>query len=319
MTTLQRAPAHDPPLTVIVAFLVLDGHHRGRRLCGAVIGWVSQPGACPGLAADPAGRGGAARAGRASQPAHHRLAEQARGHGRLVRGHRRGLRGRPAHRGRAGRDHARASPAGPAWSHCASRSPWAPASHGCSRPAGRISSAFVAILRPLADHGTGRMLVEDPSIAEYYLASGSQWQRWSSTRNIVLRPGPPPAARAPKPGSSGQATRARSPCTSPGLLLSRRAELRRHDRSDQSIAADMRRNRHYHAIQVVPYGTGPAAPGKYVIWRYEPQVMIDQPTVSTGTMARPTAAGRPAAWPGASRILRTTTRSTCISSGTCST
>src|SRR6476646_7016861 len=41
------------------------------------------------------------------------------------------------------------------------------------------SSAFVAILRPLADNSTGRMLVEDPSIAEYYLASGSQWQRWS--------------------------------------------------------------------------------------------------------------------------------------------
>jgi hypothetical protein len=42
---------------------------------------------------------------------------------------------------------------------------------------------------------------------------------------------------------------------------------------DESIVADIRRNRHYHAIEVVPYGVGPVgpAPGKYVIWQYEPQ------------------------------------------------
>jgi len=41
----------------------------------------------------------------------------------------------------------------------------------------------------------------------------------------------------------------------------------------ESIVADIRRNRHYHPIQVVPYGVGPVgpAPGKYVIWKYEPQ------------------------------------------------
>ena len=53
------------------------------------------------------------------------------------------------------------------------------------------SSDFIAIFRGLAEHGTGRMLVEDPSIAEYYLPAGSQWQRWSSTRNIVLPSGAP--------------------------------------------------------------------------------------------------------------------------------
>ena len=47
------------------------------------------------------------------------------------------------------------------------------------------SSAFIAIFRGLVDHSTGRVLVEDPSIAEYYLPAGSQWKRWSSTRNIV--------------------------------------------------------------------------------------------------------------------------------------
>ena len=43
---------------------------------------------------------------------------------------------------------------------------------------------------------------------------------------------------------------------------------------DKSIAADLRRNHHYHIIQIVPYGAGPSAPigqGTYVIWRYERQ------------------------------------------------
>ena len=33
--------------------------------------------------------------------------------------------------------------------------------------------AFTAIFGPLADHSSGRLLVEDPSIAEYYLPAGS--------------------------------------------------------------------------------------------------------------------------------------------------
>jgi len=54
------------------------------------------------------------------------------------------------------------------------------------------ATAFTAILGPLADHGTGHLLVEDPSLAEYYLPAGSQWTRWSSTRNIILTTGGPP-------------------------------------------------------------------------------------------------------------------------------
>ena len=51
------------------------------------------------------------------------------------------------------------------------------------------ASSFIAILRPLADNGHGRLLVEDASITRYYLPAGSQWQRWSSTRNITLPSG----------------------------------------------------------------------------------------------------------------------------------
>src|SRR6202044_4217703 len=65
------------------------------------------------------------------------------------------------------------------------------------------STAFVDILRPLADNSTGRLLVEDPSIGEYYLPSGTQWQRWSSTRNIVLPGGLPTGGPTATGGSCG--------------------------------------------------------------------------------------------------------------------
>ncbi len=136
------------------------------------------------------------------------------------------------------------------------------------------SSAFVAILRPLADNGTGRMLVEDPSIAEYYLASGSQWQRWSSTRNIVLRSGAPtggPSTKAGVVGAGNAGTFAMY--IQEGYFSLIALNFADTTSLDESIVADIRRNRHYHAIQVVPYGVGPVgpAPGKYVIWQYEPQ------------------------------------------------
>ena len=136
------------------------------------------------------------------------------------------------------------------------------------------SSAFVAILRPLADNGTGRMLVEDPSIAEYYLASGSQWQRWSSTRNIVLRSGAPtggPSTKAGVVGAGNAGTFAMY--IQEGYFSIIALNFADTTSLDESIVADIRRNHHYQAIQVVPYGVGPVgpAPGKYVIWQYGPQ------------------------------------------------
>ena len=131
------------------------------------------------------------------------------------------------------------------------------------------SAAFVAILRPLADGSSGRLLVEDPSLAEYYLPSGSQWQRWSSTRNIVLPSGAPtggPSARAGVVGDGNAGTYAmwiaRGYFSLVALNFSDTKPL------DQSIAADLRRNPKYHIIDVVPYGL---ARGTYVIWRYEPR------------------------------------------------
>jgi len=136
------------------------------------------------------------------------------------------------------------------------------------------ASAFITIFRPLADDGTGRLLVEDPSIAEYYLPAGSQWERWSSTRNIISRYGTPtggPSSQAGIVGAGNAGTFASYIKISYFSLIA----LNFADTTslDHSIAADIKRNPHYHAVQVVPYGPGPSGPqlGEYVIWQYEPQ------------------------------------------------
>jgi len=138
------------------------------------------------------------------------------------------------------------------------------------------SASFIAILRPLADHGTGRLLVEDPAPARYYLPSGSQWQRWSSTRNIVL----PSGASTGGPHESAGVTGPGSPAAydrfiAQGYFSVVALNFADTTALDHRIAADLRRNPHYHIIQVIPYGieVAPIGVGTYVIWRYEPHVV----------------------------------------------
>ena len=136
------------------------------------------------------------------------------------------------------------------------------------------SSAFVTILGPLADHGTGRLLVEDPSIAEYYLrVEGSQWQRWSSTRNIISPSGAPTGGPSDKAGVVGPGNAGTfAMYIKEGYFSLVALNFSDTVSLDKSINADLKRNHRYHVIQIVPYGVGPTgpAPGTYVIWRYEP-------------------------------------------------
>ena len=135
-------------------------------------------------------------------------------------------------------------------------------------------TAFIGVLRPLADHGSGRLLVEDPSVAKYYLPSGQEWRRWSSTRNITL----------PSGGSTGNAA------ATAGILAAGDAgtfsnyvahgyfayvALNFTDTTalDHSLATELHNNPDYHTISVVPYGieVKPIGQGTYVIWKYEPR------------------------------------------------
>jgi len=135
------------------------------------------------------------------------------------------------------------------------------------------STGFISILRPLADHGNGRLLVEDPTIAEYYLPSGSQWRRWSSTRNIVLPSGADtggPSASAGVVGGGNAGVFA--VFIEEGYFSIVALNYADTTALDESITADLRHNHHYKIIDVVPYGTEvpPIGLGTYVIWRYVP-------------------------------------------------
>jgi 4-amino-4-deoxy-L-arabinose transferase-like glycosyltransferase len=273
VTTLQRASGNDSPLTVISHFWSWTGIIVVAALCGAVIGWVSQPERSRAwlltlLAV-------AALLVPAEQASLFTTASLNK-HGAM------GAWFAAIAAGYAVDTLIATSPAGTmrvVTGGACVVALCAPVALGASQSrmfatSWPDSSAFVAILRPLADNSTGRMLVEDPSIAEYYLASGSQWQRWSSTRNIVLPSGAPtggPSTKAGVVGAGNAGTFAMYIRIGYFSLIA----LNFADTTslDESIVADIRRNRHYHAIQVVPYGVGPVgpAPGKYVIWQYEPQ------------------------------------------------
>ncbi len=130
------------------------------------------------------------------------------------------------------------------------------------------STAFIKIFGPLVDNNSGRLLVEDPSIAEYYLPSGTQWERWSSTRNIVLPDGSPTGGPTDKAGVVG-AGNAGTFGTKIQLGYFSLIALNFADTTglDKILAADIKKNKHYKLIQVVPYGP---THGTYIIWRYEP-------------------------------------------------
>ena len=132
----------------------------------------------------------------------------------------------------------------------------------------------------IVGHSDARVLVEDPSIAEYYLPSGRQWGRWSSTRNIVLASGASTGGPSSSAGLSG-----------PGNAGTFGEKIAAHyfaivalnfadtTSLDKHITTDLRRNGHYCVIQVVPYGIEipPIGVGDYVIWRYNPHVLFPRP------------------------------------------
>lgn len=131
------------------------------------------------------------------------------------------------------------------------------------------SAAFTAIFGPLANHGNGHLLVEDPSIAEYYLPSGSNWQRWSSTRNIVL----PGGANTGGPRRGG-VVGAGDPAAfdryiAQGYFSLIALNFADTTALDHRIATELHNSAIYRTIAVVPYDIGTTG-GTYVVFRYEP-------------------------------------------------
>ena len=132
------------------------------------------------------------------------------------------------------------------------------------------AAAFISVFRPLAAHSTGPMLVEDPSIAKYYLPSGHQWRRWSSTRNIVLPSGASTGTTTGIIAAGNAATFAYY--IAHGYFTYVALNFTDTTALDHGLATELHHNPRYHTIDVVPYGTEvkPVGQGTYVIWKYEP-------------------------------------------------
>ncbi len=129
------------------------------------------------------------------------------------------------------------------------------------------SETFTEILGQVLRHASGRLLVEDPSIAEYYLPEGNDWRRWSGTRNIVLPSGASTGGPSKRAGVVGQGNAGvYAVFIQEGYFSLVALNFADTTPLDKSINADLRRNHHYRIIDVVPYGPGR---GTYVIWRYE--------------------------------------------------
>jgi hypothetical protein len=133
------------------------------------------------------------------------------------------------------------------------------------------ATSFIAILGPMVSQNPGHLLVEDPTIAEYYLPQGSQWQRWSSTRNIITPAGtstggPSQSAGVVGPGNAGTfALYIREGYFSViALNFSDTTAL------DLVLQRDIIQSHHYVKAQVVPYGIEipPIGIGTYVIWKH---------------------------------------------------
>ena len=185
------------------------------------------------------------------------------------------------------------------------------------------AASFTAIFGPLADHGTGHLLVEDPSIAEYYLPAGSQWQRWSSTRNIIL----PSGASTGRPATTAGVIGAGNPGAFARYIAAGYFTLVALNFAD-TTALD-----HQHHHRPAPQPPLPPHPGRPLRHRpastghghlhhlaipsreRPPSQAPPEPPASPATST----AGRRGSLPGTPRALPMTTRSTPTSSGTCPT
>jgi hypothetical protein len=145
------------------------------------------------------------------------------------------------------------------------------------------ASTFLSLFGPLANHSRGHLLVEDPQVAQYYLSSGRQWQRWSTTRNIVLPSGQSiDILNGGHQSATGNGPREFAHYIASGYFSYVALNFADTTALDHSIEAALKANHHYHVLYVVPYGPGP-----YVVWqyqtsqlpqRYEPRLGDGQPS-----------------------------------------
>ncbi len=127
------------------------------------------------------------------------------------------------------------------------------------------SGSFTAVFGPLADHGTGHLLVEDPSIAEYYLPAGRDWKRWSSTRNITLPSGASTGGPTRQAGVTGAGNiGVYAEFITSGYFSYVALNYADTTAFDLQLTRDLKRSPRYRPFRVIPYGPDR---GTYVVYQ----------------------------------------------------
>jgi hypothetical protein len=125
------------------------------------------------------------------------------------------------------------------------------------------AASFVTWFRPIANADTGPMLVETPTLAEYYTAVGARWKLWSSTFNITLPSGHvvDEHGRVGFPDNASEFAR----YIKDGYFSI--VALHHHgfdNQLDHGITRILERNPSYRIVAIIPYGDS-----NYTVWKRE--------------------------------------------------
>jgi hypothetical protein len=114
------------------------------------------------------------------------------------------------------------------------------------------AAEFVTWMRVIVERHSGPVLVETPSISEYYLPAGEQWRRWSSTFNIMLPSGHvvEHSGRIGYPGDP----RSYEKFIAKGYFSVIALNHGLASALDRILIGYIEKNSHYHLAAVVPYG-----------------------------------------------------------------
>lgn len=123
------------------------------------------------------------------------------------------------------------------------------------------SKQFIGTIGPFIEHTTGPILVETPYISESYLATGTQWERWSNTRSIRLPSGAYLSVQVARQGQPAVYAR----FIKTGYFKIVALNFQATPTLDKYLSADLNANKSYQVVASAPYGAT-----NYIIWEYEP-------------------------------------------------
>lgn len=124
------------------------------------------------------------------------------------------------------------------------------------------ATSFISTIRPLVARTHGAVLVEVSPLAEYYLPSGKEWNRWSNTYSIQLLSGRT-AGYSPGAVNTAGNRAIYSNFIARGYFSLIVINFGATPELDRDIESDLQRSRLYHVVAWVSYSGG-----RYPVWAH---------------------------------------------------